>query len=187
MTTDLAADLRTYVAGRRDSKQEQALLRRIRALPQPRRMEILAPVLKTHPRWALVLADHAQLARGDYIALFKRGLAEADASSIKIWMKATVRHIGWRTVIPILRDVAAPWPSRGAFALYHMPFLFSEYPLPPSLIEEFVRLLELYDREEPLPFLPESWRNCGHVKTSRPFKFAWGGRQIQSTELDPEK
>lgn len=185
MSMDLAADLRAYAGGRRDSKQEQALLRRIRALPQPQRMEILAPLLKTHWHGALLIADRAQLARVDYIAIFKRGLAEADASSIKFWLEATVRHIGWRKVISILHDVAAPWPSRGAFALYHMPFLLSNYPLPPSLKEEFIQLLELYEREKPLPFLPESWRN--RSKTNRPFVFAWGGRKIASTEFDVEK
>ena len=105
---DLAADLRAYAAGRRDSKQEQALLRRIRALPQPQRMEVIAPLLKTHWPSALSMADRAQLTRDDYVAIFKQGLAEADASSIKVWMGATVRHIGWRAVISILRDMAAP-------------------------------------------------------------------------------
>jgi hypothetical protein len=48
----------------------------------------------------------------------------------------------------VLRDMAAPWPSPGAFALYHLPFIFGElYPLPPSLKKEFDQLLELYDRE----------------------------------------
>jgi hypothetical protein len=37
---DLAADLRSYV-----TKQEQASLRRIRALPQSQRLEVLAPLL----------------------------------------------------------------------------------------------------------------------------------------------
>jgi hypothetical protein len=185
MSIDLAADLQAYAVGRRDSKHEQALLRRIRALPQPHRMEIIAPLLKTLWPGALSMADRAQLTRGDYVVIFKRGLAEANASSMKWWMKATVRHIGWRTVISILRDVAAPWPSRGAFALYWMPFLFSDYPLPPTLKEECVKLLELYEREKPLPFLPASWRNRG--KTNRPFVFVWDGRQIRSTELDPEK
>jgi len=185
MSMDLTTDLRAYVAGRRDSKQEQALLRRIRALPQPQRMEILAPLLKAHFGTALFIADRAQLARGDYLTIFKLGLTEGNASSIKIWMKATVGHIGWRTVISILRDMAAPWPCPGAFALYHMPFLFSDYPLPASLTEECVELLELYEREKPLPFLPDSWRNRG--KTNRPFAFVWGGRKIYSTEFDPEK
>jgi hypothetical protein len=184
---DLATDLRAYDAGRRDSKQEQALLRRIRALPQSQRMEILAPLLKTHSPVSLIMADRAQLTRNDYVAIFKQGLAEANASSIKLWMKHTVHHIGWRTVISILRDVAAPWPCPGAFALYHMPFLFSDYPLPPSLKEECVQLLELYEREKPLPFLPDSWRNRSRGKTNRPFVFVWGGRQIHSTEFDPEK
>ena len=185
MSIDLAADLQAYAAGRRDSKHEQVLLRRIRALPQAQRMEILAPLLKTHLGTALSIADRAQLAREDYLTILKLGLTEGNASSIKIWMKATVGHIGWPTVISILRDMAAPWPCPGAFALYHMPFLFSEYPLPPSLKEECIELLELYEREKPLPFLPDNWRNRG--KTKRPFAFAWGGRQIYSTEFDPEK
>jgi hypothetical protein len=54
MTMDLAADLKTYATGRRDSKQEQALLRRIRALPQPQRMELLAPLLKGTLAWGIL-------------------------------------------------------------------------------------------------------------------------------------
>jgi hypothetical protein len=73
-------------------------------------MEILAPLLRSHWSGALLMADRAQLTRGDYVVIFKQGLAEANASSIKLWMKATVGYIGWRKVISILRDVAAPWP-----------------------------------------------------------------------------
>ncbi len=66
---DLVADLREYVTGRRHSNQEQALLRRIRALPESQRMEILAPLLDLKGSVALVLADRAQLSRGDYLAI----------------------------------------------------------------------------------------------------------------------
>jgi len=187
MNMDLAADLRSYATGRRDSKKEQSLLRRIRALPQPQRMELISLLLNSDCPAALPMADRAQLRRGDYVAIFKQGLAEANASSIIFWMRATVRHIGWRQVISILRDVAAPWPSGGAFALYHMPFLFGDYPLPPSLKQACVQLLELYEREKPLPFLPASWRNRDQGKTKRPFLFVWGGRQIRSLETDSEK
>jgi hypothetical protein len=182
---DLADDLRTYVAGRRDSKQEQALLRKIRALPQPQRMEILAPLLKTHWREALFIAHRAQLSRSDYLLIFKRGLVEGDASSIAVWMKATVSHVGWRTVFSVLRKMAAPWPCPGALALYHVPFLFRDYSLPPSLNEEFTQLVELYEREHPLPFLPDGWRK--RDRTGRPFVFVWSGRHIRSTEFDVEK
>ncbi|MFZ3332429.1 MAG: hypothetical protein WA197_17475 [Candidatus Acidiferrales bacterium] len=178
---DIAADLREYVTGRRHSKQEQALLRRIRTLPQSQRMEILAPLLGLKGSVALVLADRAQLSRGDYLAILKRGLAEADASSIKFWLEATVRHLGWRKVFSVLRGMAAPWPCAGASALYHVPFIFLDvYPLPPSLKQEFVELLELYDRERPLPYLPDGWRKL--AKTNRKFVFVWDGRQVASSE-----
>ncbi len=152
------------------------MLRRIRALPQSERMEILAPLLNFKGSVALVLADRAQLSRGDYLAILKRGLDEADASSIKFWLEATVRHLGWPTVFSVLRERAAPWPSPGALALYHLPFIFGQlYPLPPSLNQEFVQLLELYDRERPLPFLPDSWRKS--EKTDRKFVFLWGDKK----------
>src|ERR1700733_15601182 len=115
---DLAADLRAYVAGRRHSKQEEALLRRIRALPQSQRMEILAPLLDLKGLTALVLIDHSQLSRADYLAILKRGLAEADASSIKFWLEATVRHLGWRKVFSILRGMGARGSSLAARAFY---------------------------------------------------------------------
>lgn len=185
---DLAADLEAYVtADRRDSNQEQTLLHRIRALPRPERMEVIAPLLKTQWLAAFSLAHRAQLARGDYIVIFKQGLEDGDASSVKLWMEATVPHIGWRAVISMLRERAAPWPSKGAFALYHMPFLFHDYPLPPSLRKEFVQLLELYEREKPLPFLPDNWRNISRSKNKRPFVFVWDGRQIRSTESDEQE
>jgi hypothetical protein len=176
---DLAPDLRAYVAESRDSKREQALLRRIRALPQSQRMEVLEPLLGVNGWVALQLADRAQLSRGDYLAILKRGLAEGNASTMKVWLKATVPHLGWRSVFSLLRSMAAPWPSKGAFALYHLPSLFTgRCPLPPSLRKELRQLLELYDRERPLPFLPQSWRNAG--KSERPFSFAWGGKQHTS-------
>jgi hypothetical protein len=180
---DLAADLRAYVTGHRHSKQEQALLRRIRALPQSQRIEILAPLLELKGSTALILADRSQLSRGDYLAILKRGLAATDASSIKFWMEATVRHLGWREVFSILRGMAAPWPCAGASALYHVPFMFLDaYPLPPSLKQEFVELLELYDRERPLPYLPDGWRKLS--KTKHEFVFMWDGRQVASSEAD---
>jgi len=114
---DLAVDLRTYVAGRRDSKQEQTLLRRIRSLPQPQRMEVLAPLLKTHWREALFIADRAQLSRSDYRAIFKQGLAEGDASSIKLWMKATVGHVGWRWDPPFASGDLTLWAMTVAAAV----------------------------------------------------------------------
>jgi len=72
MSIDLAADLQAYAAGRRDSKREQALLRRIRALPQPQRMEIIAPLLKARFTGALSMADRAQLTRDDYVVISSR-------------------------------------------------------------------------------------------------------------------
>lgn len=186
LNTDLAADLQAYAAAaRRDSKQEQALLRRIRALPQPERMEVLAPLLNFRGWIALSLADRAQLSRRDYLAILKRGLEEADASSIQLWLKATARHLGWQRVFAVLRDMVAPWPCRGALALYHLPYIFGElFPLPLSLNREFVQLLGLYDQQKPLPFLPDSWRNRSRAKNKRPFVFVWDGRQIRSTEFD---
>ena len=71
-----------------------------------------------------------------------------------------------------------------AFAVYHLPFLFRDNPLPPSLNKPFAQPV-VYEQEKPLPFLPDSWRNQG--KTIRPFVFVWGGRQIASTEFDVEK
>jgi hypothetical protein len=183
---DLAADLRAYVTGRRHSTQEQALLHRIRALPQSQRMEILAPLLNLKESTALVLADRSQLSRGDYLTILKQGLAEADASSIKLWLEATVPHLGWRKVFSILRGMAAPWPSPGASALYHAPFMFRKAsPLPPSVKKEFIQLLELYDRERPLPYLPADWKE--RVKSDRKFVFVWGGSQSTSQEGGDKK
>jgi hypothetical protein len=183
---DLAADLREYVTGPRHSKEEQALLRRIRALPSSRRMELLAPLLDIKGSVALILADRAQLSRRDYLAILKRGIADADASSIRFWLEATVCHLGWSAVFSVLRDMAAPWPSPGASALYHVPFMFPKVcPLPPSLRQEFVQLLELYDRERPLPYLPANWRQS--VNSDPKFGFVWGGKQFMSQSGDDDR
>jgi hypothetical protein len=183
---DLATELRAYVTGPRHSKQEQALLRRIRALPSSQRMEVLAPLLDLKGSVALILADRAQLSRGDYLAILKLGVANADATSIKFWLEATVCHLGWPAVFSVLRDMAAPWPSPGASALYHVPFIFLKVcPLPPSLRPEFVQLLELYDRERPLPYLPANWRQS--VNSDQTFGFVWAGKQFTSQSGDDHK
>lgn len=153
--TDLAADLRAYVYGSRDSKRELALLRRIRALPQAMRLQILAPLLDLNATVTLVLVDHAQLSRAAYLAILQRGLDEADASSIYQWMAATVFHLGWRKVFAVLRQALSTNPHRGASALYHVPGLCRGDPasdtlsssLPTdALLDEFCQLVELYHR-----------------------------------------
>jgi len=73
-TNDLDAELRAYVSGRRDSKRESSLLRRLRALPQRERLALLTPLLALKVAAALVLINRAQLSRTDYLEVFKRGL-----------------------------------------------------------------------------------------------------------------
>ena len=121
--SDLGADLRAYVAGRRDSTRESVLLRRLRALPKHERRALLLPLLELKPSAALVLIHRSQLSRLDYLDIFKRGLTEGDASSIKLWMDATVPHIGWRRTFSVLRETLTTNPRRGAFALYHVPWV----------------------------------------------------------------
>ena len=117
---DLAADLRAYVAGRRDSKEESSLLRRLRGLSQRERLALLTPLLELEERTALILIDRAQLSRTDYLKIFKQGLTKRN-DSIKLWMDATVPHIGWRRTFSVLRACLATNPRRGAFALYQVP------------------------------------------------------------------
>ena len=121
--SDLAADLHTYVAGRRDSARESTLLRRLRALPQPERLALLTPLLELKSGTALMLIGRAQLSRSHYLEIFKLGLTKGNASSIKWWMDATVPHIGWRSTLSVLRETLATNPRGGAFALYHVPWV----------------------------------------------------------------
>jgi len=125
-SSDLGVYLRAYVNGRRDSKREQVLLRRLRALPQSQRMEVLAPLLEINLSTALALVDRAQLSRAAYLAVLQRGLIQGNASSVKFWMKATLAHLGWRRVISALREALTTNPRGGAFALYHVPYFFHD-------------------------------------------------------------
>lgn len=120
---DLGADVRAYVAGRRDSKQESNLLGRIRALPQHERRALLLPLLELKAFGVLALIHRAQLSRDDYLEIFKQGLTKGDASSIALWMDATVAHIGWRKALSVLREALTTNPRGGAFALYHVPLV----------------------------------------------------------------
>lgn len=87
-------------------------------MPQRERLVLLTPLLELKVATALVLINRAQLSRTHYLEIFKRGLAEADASSIALWMDATVPHIGWRRIFSVLRGSLATSPRGGAFALY---------------------------------------------------------------------
>ena len=155
---ELAAELRDYVTQARHSKRERDLLAAIRALPRADRLETLAPLLQLNARTALVLIDRAQLRKSDYSQILQRGLHDGDASSVVLWLRATAPHLGWRKVFQILRKAAAPWPSGGAFAIYHLPHCFADFPLPPQLQPEFCRLVEMYDGLRPLPFLDRKKR-----------------------------
>ena len=148
--SDLAADLNTYVGGRRDSAREATLLRRLRALPQPERLALLAPLLGLKSGTALMLIGRAQLSRSHYLEIFKLGLTKGNASSIKWWMDATVPHIGWHRTLSVLRETLATNPRGGALALYHVPWVCRgkgqlSGPLPTrELAVEYVRLLVHY-------------------------------------------
>lgn len=147
--TDLAADLGAYVAGSRDSKRELDLLQRTRALPQAMREQLLVPLLDLNATVALVLIHRAQLSRAAYLAVFQRGLDEADASSIYQWMAATIVHLGWQKVFSVLRQELTVRPHRVAAALYHVPALCGgEQTLSGSLpttilLDEFCQLVVL--------------------------------------------
>ena len=121
MESVLGADLRAYVAGRRDSKLESNLLRRLRALPQHERGALLLPLLELEAGRVLSLIHRAQLSRDDYLEIFKQGLTKGNASSISWWMDATVPHIGWCQTLSVLGEALTTNPRGGAFALYHVP------------------------------------------------------------------
>lgn len=149
-SNDLGADLRAYGVGRRDSKKESELLRRLRALPQPQRRALLLPLLELKRRAVLVLIQRAQLSRSDYLEVLKRGLSEIRNESIRYWMDATVPYIGWRKTFSVLRETMATNPRAGAMALYYVPWVCRgkgqlSGPLPtPELTLECFRLIVLY-------------------------------------------
>lgn len=72
MESVLGADLRAYVAGRRDSKLESNVLRRLRALPQHERGALLLPLLELEAGRVLALIHRAQLSRDDYLEISSR-------------------------------------------------------------------------------------------------------------------
>jgi hypothetical protein len=154
-SSDLDVDLRAYVSGRRDSKREQALLRRLRALPQAQRMEILAPLLEANLGTALVFVDRAQLSRAAYLAVLQQGLIRGNASSAKCWMKATLAHLGWRRVISVFREALTTNPRGAAFALYHLPYFFRDNAPSRELHIELLQLIVLY-HENGHRVVPES-------------------------------
>lgn len=151
----LGVDLRAYVSGRRDSKREQALLQRLRALPQPQRMEILAPLLEINLSTVLALMDRTQLSPAAYLEVLQQGLIQGNASSVKSWMKATVPHLGWRTVYSVLREALTTNPRGGAFALYHLPYVFRDNVPSRELHVKLLQLIVLY-HEKGHRVVPES-------------------------------
>lgn len=147
---DLCSDLRAYVVGRRDSKKESELLRRLRALPQQQRRALLLPLLELKRGAVLVFIHRAQLSRSDYLEVLKRGLSEIESESIVYWMDATVPHIGWHRTLSVLRETMATNPRGGAMALYQVPSvcrgkgqLSGSLPTP-ELTLEFLRLIVHY-------------------------------------------
>jgi hypothetical protein len=90
-------------------------------------------LLEIDVRTALVFVDRAQLSVGDYLSIFKLGLIRGDASSVALWMTATVPHLGWHKVFSVLREALNSNPRGGAFALYHVPYVCGHIAPEPSL------------------------------------------------------
>jgi hypothetical protein len=108
-------------------------LRRVQALPQAQRFEILLPLLELDMRMALLLIGSAQLSQAAYLQVFNEGPVKGDASSVSVWMKATVPHLGWPVVFSILRNAMPTKPQGVANALYHVPYLCAENAPQPAL------------------------------------------------------
>ena len=70
---------------------------------------------------ALLLIGSAQLSQAAYLQVFNEGPVKGDASSVSVWMKATVPHLGWPVVFSILRNAMPTKPQGVANALYHVP------------------------------------------------------------------
>lgn len=109
-----------YANKRRDAGRERELTKALRALPDEEVFEFVQELLLHDLVLGLEIAKSSLRAPAHAQLLLERGLAIADASEIKLWLRALVPKLGVRRVLSTLDQALDAHPRSVARAVYWM-------------------------------------------------------------------
>lgn len=115
----------TVMQSRRDSCLERDLKQWLRTLPEGHRFEFVSQCLDipgySRECRALIFATSCISNRAHVLAILRRGLACADASSIQFWLKFAIPKLGGRRVVKEVARLVDSNPDAVSKAIYWLP------------------------------------------------------------------
>jgi hypothetical protein len=105
----------------KDFKDHKALQRRLTSLPEEAQFDEINVILDRDSVIGLKLANAILKNKKYFEILLERGVAEANASEIELWLKYLLPRLGFRRVMGILYDKLSEHPQEVRKALYWLP------------------------------------------------------------------
>jgi uncharacterized protein (DUF433 family) len=137
----MALNAADYVYMRRDTERERELARQLRALPEPERIQFLEEFIEKDIL-GLKFANACVREKSFFEKLLRQGLANADASSISIWLESVVPRLGFNRVLAILTEEVERDPQAVDKALYWMRrFVPANDPAARQAIQDLIALV----------------------------------------------
>lgn len=127
MSPNMELSARDYAGRMRDPRWERRLALDLRGLSEGERLDFCLEFSGSNPIVALDLARRCLGDRESFEAILRRGLREADASSIRYWLEAVVPALGLRRLARLLEQAAPTDPEAVRKARYWLG-LFADLP-----------------------------------------------------------
>ncbi|MEH2373276.1 hypothetical protein [Nostoc sp.] len=129
--------------GDKDFEDHKALQRRLMSLPQEAQFNEINAILDRDSLIGLKLANAVLKNKRYFEILLERGVAEANASEIELWLKYLLPRLGFRRVMAILSDKLSEHAQEVRKASYWLPKFL------PKNNDQAARLLkELLNKEK---------------------------------------
>jgi hypothetical protein len=127
----------------KDFEDHKALQRRLTSLPEEAQFDEINVILDRDSVIGLKLANAILKNKKYFEILLERGVEEANASEIELWLKYLLPRVGFRRVMFILSDKLSEQPQQVRKASYWLPKFL------PKGNQEAARLLkELLNKEK---------------------------------------
>ena len=133
---------RDYEGRLRDSALEIEIASHLRQLQERERCSFVSHLLEVNEYAALDLASRTIRAPEFFERLLERGLASANAHTVKFWLACVAPRLGVAKVLRIFKESLSRLPSKVPTAAYHLACLVkSSSEREKAAVRQFVELL----------------------------------------------
>lgn len=105
----------------RDNRHQNRLAARLRSLPESSALGPIRQLIARDPKIGLALANRVLRERRFLSQLFREGLRQSNASTVKFWIDALAPRLGAAQVIDLVAEEADHEPEIARRSLYWLP------------------------------------------------------------------